>query len=619
MNRWMLLAVSFLIGGISFAEDDVASASENASVETVTAQWVGDWVSDRGLISLKRTGDQLMGTLDGNVALSGVVEGGTLQLDYKSNNLPVKAMLTLDESGHWFSGDSKFMGRSRAWIGCRDQTSSKDSDAVADFSGHWLLSWGIARLTQQDNKVQGKYSASEYGSLSGTVKGRRLMLEWKRLRSKGKAWIEQSEDGKRLLGRTIESEKPSVIIGLRADRFEHHVQPVAGEIVRGWADNGMLYYLRMPDQWKPGDDTNVVVLLHGSNFTTAGMVAVTARKWPEIGRRFAILGIEGRRWVKSSTADDLRFNYSYVNWMGRSTYKGFPFTDRESPTLVMDVIDELDELYNFASRFVGGHSQGGYLAYILHMHFPEKLSGTFPIAGGMIMQAEPDVFEDAGLQTAQRLMPMAIIHGTQDRVVRYSSSTYSYARLRAHDFHHVKLFSPEAGHPYDFLPIGEAIQWLEMTSSHDVTALARWAEQQSRQAEWRDVGVAIARARAINAEAALATVIQQYEAAATEEAEKHLSAIAANEDRSWFDPFLKWYDQFAATEAAKPAREAFSALRAEHLIKAKELETAARKAFRARDSDLGWEKYREIVEQCYAAPQYRTLKEKVAKHFEAKK
>lgn len=40
-------------------------------------------------------------------------------------------------------------------------------------------------------------------------------------------------------------------------------------------------------------------------------------------------------------------------------------------------------------------------------------------------------------------------------------------------------------------------------------------------------------------------------------------------------------------------------------------------AFRERKSSEGWAKYREIIDKYYASPQYRTLQDRVAKHFDS--
>ena len=94
-----------------------------------------------------------------------------------------------------------------------------------------------------------------------------------------------------------------------------------------------------------------------------------ATAWPDIARDFILLGINGE--TPSNIGDDPRFNYSYVNYVGRSTFKGFPGTDRESPALVSEAMAELKEVYPISHYLVGGHSQGGFLTYSLLMNFPE--------------------------------------------------------------------------------------------------------------------------------------------------------------------------------------------------------------------------------------------------------
>ena len=49
--------------------------------------------------------------------------------------------------------------------------------------------------------------------------------------------------------------------------------------------------------------------------------------------------------MPSNIGDEPRFYYSYVNYVGPSTYKGFRGTDCESPALVSEAIAELKEVY----------------------------------------------------------------------------------------------------------------------------------------------------------------------------------------------------------------------------------------------------------------------------------
>ena len=122
-------------------------------------------------------------------------------------------------------------------------------------------------------------------------------------------------------------------------------------------------------------------------------VNTIAAAWPEIGKDFIILGINGE--TASELGDDPHFNYTYVNYVGRSIHQGFPGTDRESPALVNQAMNELKEVYPIDHYLVGGHSQGGFLTYSLLMNFPDSMAGAFPISAGLlIFNAIPSVYTD---------------------------------------------------------------------------------------------------------------------------------------------------------------------------------------------------------------------------------
>ncbi|MGI9519300.1 MAG: hypothetical protein ACR2NP_19775 [Pirellulaceae bacterium] len=568
--------------------------------------WDGEWVTDEGLMVLNADDDEIRGTYGDGGTLKGTARGEQLELTFRNGNSSGTVNLSLSDDGHSFDGQWETRRGSGPWRGWLKDSDAEDYE-TADFSGYWMTSWGPMQIEQDGDAVTGRYAAHGWSTFTGNVRGRRMTFEWKKLHFSGEAWLEQGPDGERLFGMTM-SDDPSLWIGMRMPEFQHHVQPVAGEIVKGYADNGMQYHLRMPDEWEPGDAVDVIVLLHGSNWTTAGMVYITNENWPDVGRKYAILGIQGERWVKSSDADNPRFNYTYVNWMGRSTYEGFPYTNRESPYLVMQVIDELDELHSFDRVFLGGHSQGGYLTYVMHMHFPEKLAGTFPVAGGLIIQAEPDVFDDEDLKKAQRETPMAIIHGTRDGVVKHSTGVYNYNRFLAHDFPLTQFIQPESGHPYDFLPVSDAIEYLDMMTTEDGEALAVWTENQLEAKNWRHVGAAIQRARQIGAADRFTSISQAFEDAAKLEAADLAQSITANTDSRWIDGFLAWQEAFETSQAGSDAKAAYRALQETHDERAGELMTEARQAFRSRKSEKGWEKYQQIVDEFYASRHYRTVK-----------
>ena len=97
-------------------------------------------------------------------------------------------------------------------------------------------------------------------------------------------------------------------------------------------------------------------------------VNTIAAAWPDIAKDYILLGINGETPSRLSGDDGPAFNYTYVNFVGKSTYGGFPGTDRESPALVREAMDDLKKAYPIPHYFVGGHSQGGFLTYSLLMN-----------------------------------------------------------------------------------------------------------------------------------------------------------------------------------------------------------------------------------------------------------
>lgn len=570
----------------------------------------GTWVTDLGSVVLEQKGADVEGTYGtSGGTISGTVQGKKVTVTWRDgrNRGPATFEVADDGmswTGKWTHANGRGGGTWRGWK--RDPKAEKGKRS--DWSGLWRSSLGMLDLVQKGDKVTGTYGSRGYGTVEGTVKGRRLTFTWKRIRWSGPAWLEQTKDRQTIFGMT-EGERPSKWLGQRLPKdYERKVAPKPGKVVSGLSTNNMCYYVRAPKSWRRGKSVDAVIVLHGSNWCSKGPVWVTPRSWPDVGKKFMVIGIDGESWADWSKPDDPRQNYTYVNWMGKSTYKGYPYTDRESPALVADVIKELKKLYKLDRIFLGGHSQGGYLAFIMHMHFPELLDGTFPMSCGLVMQAEPDVFEDEKLKAAQRATPLAIVHGTQDGVVGIDQGRYSWERFSEFGFPGLRFVTAPVGHGYDFLPVGEAIAWMDALSTKDAKKLVAFAKARADAGDWRDVAAALRRGKAVKAERRMRPIAKRLNDAAKKDADRFRGLIDKDKNGDWVAEFLAWRDQFEFAPAAAPAMKAFQKLRAAHAEPAKKLMNDARKAFREGRKDEGWAQYQTLVDEYYAAPGYRAVK-----------
>src|SRR5439155_11700977 len=194
----------------------------------------------------------------------------------------------------------------------------------------------------------------------------------------------------------------------------------------------------------------------------------------------------------------------YINYMGKSTLKGFPGTDHESPALVSEAMTELLDIYPIKHYFVGGHSQGGFLTYKLLMDFPELMAGAFPISSGVMFQCEPNAFADEKLRVEQRKVPLAIIHSKSDPLVAFSMSEYAATIFGEANWPALRFFADNsgAGHMFARLPVRDAIRWLETQTSNDAAKLLAFAEESSKAKRYRDVIAALNRARPLKLDVA---------------------------------------------------------------------------------------------------------------------
>jgi predicted esterase len=386
-----------------------------------------------------------------------------------------------------------------------------------------------------------------------------------------------------------------------------------GKIVDAAAANGMTYHVRVPPNYNPTTGGPAIILFHGSNANSNDYVFTVAQAWPKLAADYVLIGINGEWPSNPKPGDPLRYNFTYVNFVGKSRYKGFPGTDRESPALVAEVIAEIKEHLKLTKIFVGGHSQGAFLTYSCIMNYPELFAGAFPISGGLIMQAEPTAYDNPDLRARQRQVALAIVHGQSDDLVSPQMATDAHESFVADGFPAVRLLLQQnRGHMFATLPVQEAILWLASMTSDQPAALLDTAQKAFTAKQYRDAFAALQRAQSLDQGAKHAAAIKslrdKLESAATAAAKPVEAAMRDKKGDAWVPDFVAFRTQFDQAEAAKPILAEYQKLRDLHEKPAQKLWSEARKAFGEGARDQGFAKCEEIVKSYYASTVYRYAK-----------
>jgi predicted esterase len=606
-------------GVLSLAAGAPARAADEAA-------FGGEWRTSFGIVKLKQKGKEVAGTYGdaGQFSLTGKIDDKTFTFEYQEGQAHGDGHWTIDESGCSFHGGYKLQnGQAGQWQGWRPDPEAPEGER-SNVSGLWLTDLGLMELEQDADKVKGRYARRGVSEIKGTVTGRRLNFRYKSFRP-GKGWFDLSASGDTLAGAAVTDGFAGWYgwRGRRAPEFARHARLLPGKIVDGSTSGLLTYSVRAPDGYQEGDGKKwpTMVILHGSNMNGEAYVSTIATAWPEIARDYLLIGINGES--PSATGDDPQFNYTYINYVGRSTYQGFPGTDRESPALVAEALDDLREAYPVSKYFVGGHSQGGFLTYSLMMNFPEKIAGAFPISAGVILQCEPRAFADETLRAAQRSVSLAIIHGKADPLVAFSMGEYAARTFGEAGWPALRFFADttDAGHRFGLLPVGEAIRWLEAQTSDDIERLLDFAERRmNAEGGKRDAVAALNRAGATTPEltgavkARFERLSREIDEQTIAGAQKFLPKIcdAQIDGKTWIDAFLAFRDEFEFAPGARELMEAFDRLRAAHNGPAEKLLNEANAAFQQGKRDDGYAKYQEILEKYFASSSYRNVKQWLA-------
>ena len=215
----------------------------------------------------------------------------------------------------------------------------------------------------------------------------------------------------------------------------------------------------------------------------------------------------------------------------------------------------------------------------------------------LLVQCEPDYVyfaERPELQERQRALPIAHVHGVTDSVVAFSAAQYCRERLEDGGFKRSRLVEHDtAGHRFAFLPLEEAVRWLEEMTETDSDARVALARARLDQQRERDV-VPLLEGLTGEAASALRT---ELEARAADGAQGLLPRLEAG-DADGVDAFWAYRRRFGATRAAQPLLEGYAALRAEQEERAEELFSRARRTNDEAAKRALWE---ELVATCPAS------------------
>jgi predicted esterase len=301
------------------------------------------------------------------------------------------------------------------------------------------------------------------------------------------------------------------------------VPPGATALVKT-AGKEMSYFLRVPRSYNPKFGARLIVFLHGSNMNGLSYLrSFEAKHWCDGDVLCCPNGEKG------------------TDPFGQNNF-GF-----ESGSLVADVTKEVQGAFKTPITYVGGHSQGAFLAYNVILNHPDLYHGAFPMAGDCWMQNEPNLWEDKPeILAKQKQIAIAVIHGKADPVVQYSQGEHAYDCFRAMGWTKLRLFAPEnLNHMFMLAPVDEAIEWLDaMNEINEKRTLAR-AAQWSKAGEWGWVW------HAANASKARGPAIRKLAEAAGKKAVPAMTEALKGEPADWVPLWVEFWRVHGETDAAK--------------------------------------------------------------------
>jgi hypothetical protein len=140
--------------------------------------FAGEWDTTYGRLSIAVEGAKATGTyarLDATPnRINGTIEGPRLTFTYVETNATGEGHFTLAADGSTFRGQWREKGES-AWSAWRGR---RVAAVTRNFSGVWNTDYGLMRLVQHGDRVEGCYSFGGQSTVAGTAKGNVLSLAY---------------------------------------------------------------------------------------------------------------------------------------------------------------------------------------------------------------------------------------------------------------------------------------------------------------------------------------------------------------------------------------------------------------------------------------------------------
>ena len=235
-----------------------------------------------------------------------------------------------------------------------------------------------------------------------------------------------------------------------------------GGVASGFMGNGITWRIRTPKEFEPTKKYPAIVFLHQRKGNGSVPIKQFATAWPELAETHFLIGINGEQRHES---DPDSFGYTYVDFVGRSKYKGFPGSDRQSPALVAETLQQLRARMAIGKTWVIGVGDGAFLGISMMMNYPELVDGVASINGGLLVQCAPEAYEDKPLIEQQKRIPLWLLHSKDrdDYPLKYTQSINKALTEGGFD----KLrFTQTEGKTLADLPLDDVLAWLGNSANH---------------------------------------------------------------------------------------------------------------------------------------------------------